>query len=79
MGWGSIGLTVKRSAPSRKFFCVPAKRQRIVIINAMKAVIVGNRLLKSIIAIAAVVCLSVVWSVVWSGLVDSRVMSSMTV
>jgi hypothetical protein len=64
MGWGSIGLTVKRSAPSRRFFCVPAKRQRIVIINAMKAVTVGNRLLKSIIAIAiaAVVC-----SLVWSG------------
>jgi hypothetical protein len=54
---GSIGLTVKRSAPLRKFFCVPAKRQRIVIINAMKAVTVGNRLFKSIIAIVAVVCL----------------------
>jgi hypothetical protein len=42
-----IGLTVKRSTPSRKFLCVPAKRHRRVSINAMNAVTVGNRLFKS--------------------------------
>ena len=35
-------LTVKRSTFSRKFFCVPAKRHKIVIINAMNTVTVGK-------------------------------------
>jgi hypothetical protein len=39
---GSVILTVKRSTPLRKFFCVPAKRHRMVIINEMNTVTVGK-------------------------------------
>lgn len=39
--------TVRTSAVSRKFFWVPAKRHKIVIINAMNVVTVGKKGLKS--------------------------------
>lgn len=40
--------TVSRFTLSRRFFCVPAKRQHSVMMNAMNAVIVGKMLLRSI-------------------------------
>lgn len=39
---------MSRFTLSRIFFCVPAKRQHSVMMNAINAVIVGKRLLRSI-------------------------------